>query len=164
MTTPLPPRSCIVCGAPFQPVSSKHLHCSVKCVGGQPQPRRATNTKGRSQFFQKNKKLLIASSVAGGVLLLGIAGLLALTPAGDAISNSSYDPYKPYPREVFKTLVGKTAKEVWAEVGEPDAMADFGGVNETWLYTKRAIDTQTNKEGNAKVKFKSGRVTEVTFH
>jgi hypothetical protein len=88
---------------------------------------------------------------------------MALSPAGEGVSSAPYDPYKPQPKEAFKTLVGKTPKEVWAAVGEPDSMADFGGVNETWVYTKRAIDTQTNKESNARVKFKSGRVTDVTF-
>ncbi|HVK19170.1 MAG TPA: hypothetical protein VM533_19715 [Fimbriiglobus sp.] len=154
MGTPLPPRHCIVCGAAFQPVSSKHLHCSISCVGGQPQTRHIA-PGGRSQFLRKYKTLLIALPVVGVAVVLGANFLMS----SRSTQNAAYDlATMPRPQSDFKALVGKSQDEVKAAVGPADS---YGG--DIWMYYARGIDPQANKVDDVKVQFKAGRVSDVTF-
>jgi hypothetical protein len=93
--------------------------------------------------------------VVGGAVALGVIGLM---PAESASSAAHSESRKPRPRSEFKALVGKSQDEVKAAVGAPDS--DGGDV---WMFYARGIDPQTNAEGNVKVVFKAGRVSEVTF-
>ena len=154
-------RRCIACGATFQPVSSKHLHCSISCVGGQPQPPH-TPPGGRSQLVGKYKTLLVALPAVGGTVALGVIGLTALNSAGvpDSPYSAEYSELiRARPRSEYKVLVGKSQDEVKAVLGEPD---NYGGGHD-WAYHHRGIDPQTNAVSNVRIVFKNGRVSEVTF-
>jgi hypothetical protein len=89
-------------------------------------------------------------------------GLTALE-SGGTDSSAPINPSLPRERYVFKALVGKSADEVVTAVGKPDSVADSSGGGAVWVFHNRGIDPQTFKEGNVRLRFKEGLVSEVTF-